>query len=105
MIVELHEEAAGDLEAAVDWYEATAPGLGWELEAEVDAAMDRIAELPRAWPPWRRDPRFRVIRVSRFPYHLPYYLLEVDVRAIVMAVAHDKRRQGYWEGRAPRLLP
>lgn len=58
MIVELHEDAAMDLEAAIGWYESQGRGLGHELEAEVDAAMDRIAELPLAWPPWRSDPRF-----------------------------------------------
>lgn len=98
MIVELHEDAATDLEAAIEWYEAKARGFGFELEAEVDAAMDRIAELPRAWPPWRGDSRFRFIRVLRFPYHLPYCIIE-DEKAVVIAVAHDKRRRGYWEGR------
>lgn len=99
MIVELHEDAAADLEAAIDWYDSEGPGTGRQLEDEVDAAMDRIAEFPLAWPPWRSDPRFRFIRVLRFPYHLPYY---VDgERAIVMAVAHDKRRRGYWEDRVP----
>jgi plasmid stabilization system protein ParE len=100
VIVELHDDAAADLEAAIDWYESKAAGFGYELEAEVDAAMDRIAELPLAWPPWRSDRRFRFIRVLRFPYHLPYY---VDgERAVIMAVAHDKRRRDYWEGRAPK---
>jgi len=100
VIVELHEGTAEDLEAAIGWYESKAPGFGYELEAEVDAAMDRIGELPLAWPPWRSDPRFRFIRVLRFPYHLPYFVH--GDRAIVVAVAHDKRRHGYWEDRAPK---
>jgi toxin ParE1/3/4 len=100
VIVELHEDAAADLEAAIGWYESKAPGLGYELEAEVDAAMDRITEFPLAWPPWRSDRRFRFIRVLRFPYHLPYYVL--GDRVIVVAVAHDKRRRGYWEERVTR---
>lgn len=68
MIVELHEGAAEDLQAAIGWYESKAPRAGYELEAEVDATMDRIAELPLAWPPatgtGRTASRGRVLRRS-----------------------------------------
>lgn len=48
MNVEIHYEAMAELEAAVDWYDARRLGLGLEFELEIDAAMNRIAELPRA---------------------------------------------------------
>lgn len=98
MNVELHHEAMVELEAAVDWYDDRRPGLGLEFELEIDAAMDRIEELPRAWPHWPGDDDFRVVRVHRFPYHLPYHI-DGD-RAVVMAIAHDKRRRGYWHERS-----
>ncbi len=87
-----------ELEAAIDWYDDRRSGLGLEFELEIDAAMDRIEELPRAWPHWPGDDDFRVVRVHRFPYHLPYHI-DGD-RAVVMAVAHDKRRRGYWRERS-----
>ena len=83
-----------ELEDAAAWYEARREGLGHALTGEVMAAAARIGELPEAWPRWPGSAELRVVRVKRFPYHLPYALR--GDRAVVMAVAHDKRRRGYW---------
>jgi plasmid stabilization system protein ParE len=92
--VELHETATAELEEAAAWYEARRQGLGHAFTHEIMAAAAKIGELPEAWPRWPANPEFRVVRVRRFPYHLPYVIRELG--AIVMAVAHDKRRRGYW---------
>jgi toxin ParE1/3/4 len=91
----LHAGASADLAEAGDWYEARRPGLAGELIVEVDRALEAIGESPLAWPMWPGMPASRNIRrflLGRFPFALPYKL-ESD-RAVVLAVAHVKRRPG-----------
>jgi hypothetical protein len=82
-----------ELEDAAAWYETRREGLGHGFTHEVMAAAAKIGQLPEAWPRWPGT-EFRVVRVKRFPYHLPYALR--DDHAVVIAVAPDKRRRGYW---------
>lgn len=44
-----HPEAEAEFNAAIDWYEARAQGLGREFAAEVRAAIGRATALPLAW--------------------------------------------------------
>jgi hypothetical protein len=98
--VELHAEAVLELGEASDWYDERRPGLGDDFELEVWKAVDRIAVMPHAWSPWRYDPKYRFARLKRFPYMLPYVIEGAE--ALVLAVAHERRRSGYWVVRAPR---
>lgn len=94
MIVELHDAASAELDDAAAWYEARKDGQGHAFARGVMAAAAKIGELPRTWPRWPGRPEIRVVRVKRFPYHLPYMLH--GERAVILAVAHDRRRRGYW---------
>jgi toxin ParE1/3/4 len=101
--VVLHAGAVADLSAAGDWYESQRPGLGLDLAGEVERALDVIGENPATWPQWPgapQDLRIRRFLLPRFPFALAY-LME-DERVVVLAVAHAKRRPGYWLGRAGR---
>ena len=75
-------------------------GLGIEFFDAVDAALDQIARLPKAGALVRRvavDLQVRRAPVSRFPYHVVY--LETPTTIRVLAIAHDRRRPGYWTSR------
>lgn len=100
--IELHPEAVREVEAAVDWYEDQRAGLGAEFFAELRLSLGVIAESPRACPPWSdgqaRDLEMRRLLMARFPFALPYLVLEELV--VVLAVAHVRRRPGYWLQRA-----
>ena len=39
----------------------------------------------------------RTMAVTRFPYHVVY--LEHDSHIRILALAHDRRRPGYWKTR------
>ena len=62
---------------------------------ELDLAMTRIEEAPRRCPPYLADTRRYLLR--RFPFFVVFR--EVNGRAQILAVAHAKRRPGYWLGR------
>jgi len=99
--VRFSEEAASELEAATAYYDEQQPGLGEAFIDAIDTALGMLAEWPRSGVPIPGVASGLEIRrapVPRFPYHLPYVVIEDHVR--VLAVAHDRRRPGYWAPRA-----
>lgn len=66
------------------------------VRAAIDAAVDDPATWAM-WPDWDRKPAVRSKGVTSFPYRVVYFV-ESDLLTIV-AVAHAKRRPGYWRER------
>ncbi|WP_256838606.1 type II toxin-antitoxin system RelE/ParE family toxin [Ornithinimicrobium faecis] len=98
--MEWHPQAEGEFDADIDWYEAREVGVGDRFEVEVLAAVDESAGSPAAWaiwPGWDRDPVVRSKGVHNFPYRVVYFVEEGLVT--IVAVAHTKRRPGYWQNR------
>lgn len=94
-IVEFLAKASEELEAAASYYDKHQPGLGYQFIAEVRKTRDRMVALPNAAPEVREGIRRRSIH--RFPYHVIYRVAEEKI--IVVAVAHKRRRPGFWLGR------
>ena len=98
--VRVEPEAKQELAAAAAWYEQRKEGLGRELLAEVDAVLAAIARSPGRFPLYPRvAAEFGVRRAAarRFPYSIAFIELATAVR--VLAIAHERRRPGYWVGR------
>ncbi len=95
MTVRFLEIAQIELDEAIQWYEAQAPGLGNALLIEVLAAADRIARFPEAWHSLGKS--IRRCRLSRFPYGLIYTIDRSDI--LVLALAHLHRQPDYWGDR------
>jgi plasmid stabilization system protein ParE len=89
--------ASLELAEAVRWYELKRPGLGGELLDEVARAIDRLALNPDAGNPTSADRNTRRLLVSRFPYQIVYRIHPGEI--VVVALAHLKRRPGYWKHR------
>ncbi len=96
--VVLTRQARRELTAAARWYKRQQRGLGQEFVEEVEAALERIEAKPTASPLWREDRRYRKGGVKRFPYVV--FFVEDDTRVRVVAIAHKRRRPGYWLVRA-----
>ncbi|GMR23977.1 MAG: hypothetical protein BMS9Abin37_2460 [Acidobacteriota bacterium] len=95
--VRLALEARDELNEAASWYEARSEGLGSELLDEVEEVLQRIGALPDSFPRLLDVPDDLEIRralLPRFPYALVFVSTAVDIQ--VIAVAHTKRRPGYW---------
>lgn len=86
--------ARAELEAAAQWYEVRAPGLGEQLVLSVDEALQRISEGPASFLKWEGDQRFRRVVVQRFPYVVFYRERAGQVE--IIAIAHGAREPGYW---------
>lgn len=95
-----HPEAEAEFFAAVNWHEDREPGLGRRFFNAVRSAVDAAADDPAAWaqwPGWDREPVVRSKSVNDFPYRVVYFVH--DDHLMVAAVAHAKRRPGYWRDR------
>jgi plasmid stabilization system protein ParE len=87
-------EAEEELAQAAEWYEARRPGVGVELVADVDRALEVILAAPLSLPIWRDARPFRRGGLKRFPYVVFYRFADDEV--FVVAIAHTKRQPGYW---------
>jgi len=97
MILRLHRLAVAEIDHEVDYYEAKQPGLGAELEDEVDSVLAMILRFPHAAPQWKTRVDRRVAVLDRFPFTMPYQLTRNEI--VVLALAHTSRRPGYWARR------
>ena len=95
MKVTFHEAALAEYIAAITWYERDYPGRGARFSAAVERALAAIAAGPQAFPK-----RFGVqaVPVQRFPYLVFFEIRDAET-VRVLAVAHTKRRPGYWQAR------
>ena len=90
-----HPAARAELDEAVGHYAAQRSGLGVELRAEVESAAVRIQQTPERWAPFTKFTRR--FRVRRFPYSVVYVIRPELI--VIVAVAHEKRKPGYWQAR------
>lgn len=96
MDLTFHHRAEAEYLAARDWYRRRAPGLGQAFQESVSRSVEAIRNNPLSWPKYGR--RLRWVKTRRFPYLL-YFDIQDDSRIVVVAVAHARRRRGYWHGR------
>ena len=102
-VVRLSPEAVDELVEATLWYRARRPGLESEFLAEVGRVLPLIQRSPASFPRLLDVPTDLVIRrtlLPRFPYAVVFIDLRTELR--VLAVAHTKRRPGYWLNRVER---
>lgn len=93
---------AADVEfrAAASYFESRVVGLGEEFIAEVEHMRSLLCDHPALGP--RLDAVHRRIALRRFPFALIY---RVDASEVtIVAVAHYRRRPGYWRMRRGRLI-
>ncbi len=91
-----HPEAAREAEAAVLWYAKRSARVAERFIEELEIAIAAVAEAPDRWPSF--DGEARRILLRRFPFLVIYRVLQDCIE--VLAVAHGRRRPGYWRSRA-----
>ena len=96
MNVLLHPEAAAELGEAASFYaERAHRELGLAFIAEFERSINLLSERPELGALWRGTARRLPLR--RFPYSVIYRLIDGTIQ--VLAVAHQRRRPGYWRKR------
>lgn len=95
MRIEFHPSARAELRLARRWYYDLSPLAAANFSNEIASALRRIAETPDRYP--KGDWGTRLFVVARFPFTIVFRVSEPVIT--IVAVAHQKRRPGYWAGR------
>jgi plasmid stabilization system protein ParE len=93
--VGFHPLAADEAQAAERWYRERNEIASARFQRELDRAIDRISERPEAGSPYLSSTRRVLLR--RFPFFVVYRVRGDSVQ--IVAVAHARRRPGYWRAR------
>jgi toxin ParE1/3/4 len=91
----VHPDAVEEAQAAYEWYHARSPEIAEAFLAELDSGIELIAERPGQWTPGVAGTRRFSLR--RFPYLVIFREVEESVQ--IVAIAHARRRPGYWRER------
>lgn len=95
--VDFDPRAIEEARAGRRFYARVSDALATRFMAALDAAVARVEQFPQASPPHLHGTR--ACRLRKFPFALVY--VEQPTRSLVIAVAHHKRRPGYWRRRVP----
>lgn len=96
--VRFFEEADDEVENARRWYRENSEQAEAAFLRELDHAVDVVANSPELWPQYLAGTRRYVF--PTFPYSLIYFLDRSTIH--IAAIAHQKRRPGYWRKRLVR---
>jgi plasmid stabilization system protein ParE len=88
-------EAQQEINEAFDWYFSRSPEIARAFIDEIENSVRQIATHAQRFPAYTANTRRRVL--ERFLYSVIYR--EKEEVLLVVAVAHAKRRAGYWKGR------
>lgn len=94
----IHAQAEAEIREAAAYYEGQRAGLGREFRTDLEQALFQIRRDPLISAPIDEQGT-RKHRLRRFPYTV--YHVDLEDTIWIAAVAHQKRRPGYWSGRAP----
>jgi plasmid stabilization system protein ParE len=95
--VVVHAEARAELTEARDWYDEH-DGMGLPFLDAIEREFKLLLEYPLIGKPLVRGARRR--SVSGWPYSIVYQPMLGGI--YVIAIAHHRRRPGYWRKRVPR---
>jgi toxin ParE1/3/4 len=93
--IELHPAAEAEAREAFVLYRERDPAVAARFIAALDKAIERVETHPERWPAYLHETQ-RLL-VGRFPFAIVYRVLAE--RVLVVAIAHQKRRPGYWRRR------
>ncbi|MGB5440544.1 MAG: type II toxin-antitoxin system RelE/ParE family toxin [Gammaproteobacteria bacterium] len=88
-------EALAEAEAAQQWYVERSLPAGKAFLEELTHAVERVSESPEQWPRYIGGTHRYVFH--RFPFSLVYRQMGNEI--VIVAVAHGKRKPGYWKAR------
>ncbi|MGA3334076.1 MAG: type II toxin-antitoxin system RelE/ParE family toxin [Terracidiphilus sp.] len=90
-----HPDAEAEADAAFEYYWIKDPAAAFAFGAELRGAYRSLRTRPLICPPYLHGAR-RVI-LNRYPFSVVFRERLHDIQ--IVAVAHAKRRPGYWAKR------
>lgn len=93
--VVFHPDAVEEARAARQWYLERSQLAADSFLTELDRGIEAVSEAPERWPIFVHGTRRYLLQ--RFPFQLIYRVKNDQIE--IVAVAHGRRRPGYWKVR------
>ena len=93
--LEYHPAARDEVIRAFRWYDEIDGQVGQKFKLELERAEQRVLSSPSSWGPYFHGTKG--FRFRGFPFVLAYVFNDASVT--VIAMAHTRRRPGYWKKR------
>lgn len=90
--VTVHPEAEHEADEAFEWYWYRRESAALNFDASLKEAYSRLRRFPLACPPYLHGTRRALLK--EFPFAVVFRDLPRSIQ--IVAVAHAKRRPGYW---------
>jgi plasmid stabilization system protein ParE len=94
--VQVHPEAEAEADGTFEYLWTRSESAAFGFDAELRAAFRTLRKTPRICAPYQRGTRR--IMLKRYPFFVVFR--EFPDRIQIVAVAHGKRRPGYWAKRS-----
>ena len=85
-------DARAEFLGSVQYYESCQKGLGKRFSNAIESAVKNICESPLLFRTLK--PPFRRYLLLKFPYSIIYSIEKKHI--YILALAHNKRKPGYW---------
>jgi plasmid stabilization system protein ParE len=95
MRIKLEKGAERDLEEGLRWYRERSDQAADNFVTALSDTLDRILKDPTRYRSIAEN--LRTIKMGDYPFNLIYRITPHFIK--VYAVAHEKRRPGYWRRR------
>jgi toxin ParE1/3/4 len=93
--IDVYPEARLEADAALDHYRERSPRAAEAFFLELQQARTAIQDSPELWATYLHGTRRYLLK--RFPFVVVYRVTERRIE--VIAVAHGRRKPGYWKVR------
>ena len=90
-----HPEASEEIDEAYNWYAMRSVRAADGFYEELFPAIGRVHQQPGLFPPYLQGTQRAVL--DRYPFSVIFRNLPSEIQ--IVAVAHAKRRPGYWTNR------
>ena len=95
-MVTFHHLAIQELRVARNWYRSRSALASERFALQLDQALNRILRDPES--PTELGRGYRYVKIKRYPFTVVYRIQPAG-ETLVVAIAHTRRRPGYWSRR------
>jgi len=94
--IEYLSEARVDFDESFDWYAQRSVGAAIGFVSAVDEVIDQVTADPQRFPFTHGGCQYCLL--NRYPFRVVFR--DEPDQLVIVAIAHAKRRPGYWHSRS-----
>lgn len=94
--VVIGKSAQRDIREALDWYAGESIVALERFLVSLYSRFEDLSEHPESFGFVKQRPRFRKVKLQKFPYYIVFRIDEARSTILVVAVIHVKRNPAVW---------